>query len=232
MIIFNKAIAVMAAVTMAMCLTACGGKDNAKLPVLSGQEAVDTFASSQSVYLTGDLNDVNTFSDVNADGYICGEVKETGIFNPGIVYEVDGEEKFHIEYYTGDEFDDCGYVTATAYVYYDNDNNVIGYAQERIVDEPVPHEFVMTFMDADKNMKGYYVYADDGFNDWADADTISVVNPNFEQVGTINIGLTSIISRSIAISMDLGEAAEELSEMDRVLIYWKSIFELNSKYDL
>lgn len=40
----------------------------------------------------------------------------------------------------------------------------------------------------------------------------------------------SYLTNSFSIEMELGDAADELSEMDRVAIYWRCVSEMNNRY--
>ena len=51
-----------------------------------------------------------------------------------------------------------------------------------------------------------------------------------EKVGEISLERTNIFTDSFAIGMELGDAAGELTEMDRVSIYWRCVSEMNKTY--
>ncbi len=211
--------------TMVISFSGCEGEE--EYQELSGQDAINTFASSSNLYFTGDLDDFNVPSDVIADGYICGTVKETGLFNPGIKYSVDGEDMFYMEYYTKSDMDG-GYPASATYVYYDMDKNVLGYAQERAIFKN-DYKSVLVFLDAEGNMKDHYIYPNsrDSFGwDWV-TNGCNVCNMNGEKEGFLDLSITNKYSNKFAMNMDLGNAAEDLSEMDRVALYWRCLSELN-----
>ncbi len=226
----------------AMLLTACvvmagfggcgaGGED---YPKLEGQSARDTFEESATIQLTGDIDDVNTFSDVIADGQNVGEVKEHGLIDNKITYSVDGEDQFYVTFCNYEEEDKVveseEYACSTTYTYYDMENNRLGYAQDRALFQGDDEWYVMVFLDTEGNMKNYYIEAyDDWDYEWADGGA-GVYNMEREKVGEITLELTNVMTNSFAIGMDLGEAAGELSEMDRVAIYWRCVSEMNNRY--
>ncbi len=226
----KKMIYFLLSLAAAITFSACGG-NKVTYPELSGQEAIDAFASSKSISLTGDLDDVNTFSDVIADEKIAGYIKEGGLLNPKITYQVDGKDQFYIKYLTDGSVDDERYACSTTYAYYDMDDNVLGYAQERALFKGDNEWYVMTFLDADKQMKNYYVEAKGASTqNWA-VDGAAICNMDRKAVGEVKLDLTNIITDSFTVDMEMGDAAEELSEMDRVAIYWHCVSEINDRYD-
>ena len=216
----------------AVCLSACGN-DGEVASKLTGQEARDVFDSASHIQLTGDVDDVNTFSDVFADGQNVGEVKEHGFFNGRITYSVDGEEQFYVTYASTQdisEAEDERFPCSTTYVYYDMDGACLGYAQDRVLFKDKDSWYVMTFLEPDGTMKDYYVEANDSLgHEWAKSNA-AIRNMDREQVGTVGLNLTNAITDSFAIDIDLGEAADELSEMDLVAIYWRCVQEMTDFY--
>ena len=81
-------------------------------------------------------------------------------------------------------------------------------------------------------MKNYYLEEnDDFFHDWArDGVTVYRLDDN-EPVGTVSLYRDNVFTNGCVIDMELGEAADELSEMDKTAIYWKCVQELNDYYD-
>lgn len=217
------------AVVAAVCLSACGNDGDAA-PKLTGQEARDAFANASYTQLTGDVDDVNTFSDVIADGQNVGEVKEHGIINNRITYSVDGEKQFYVTFGNPSEIEDERYACSLTYAYYDMDGACLGYSQERVLFKDDDSWYVTTFLEPDGTMKDYYVEANDSWgHEWAKSG-VTVRNMDREQVGTVRLNLTNVVTKSFAIDIDLGEAAEELSEMDRVAIYWRCVNEMTDYY--
>jgi len=225
--------ALLSGVCLSVWITGCGGSE--ELPKLSGQEARSAFANSEVIHLTGDIDDVNTFSDVIADGQNVGAVKEHGLLDNTIAFSVDEEDQFSIGFCDFDEEDKVveneNYPWSTTYTYYDMDGNRLGYAQDRALFKGENEGYMMTFLDAEGKMKNYYIkpYDDLSYN-WAE-DGAGVYNMDKEKVGEIRIALTNSLTKSFSVDMDLGDAAEELSEMDRVAVYWRCVIEMNHKYE-
>ena len=220
--------------TLAISMAGCGTTKD-EYPKLEGQEARTAFAQSSDIRLTGDIDDVNTFSDVIADGKNVGEVKEHGVINNQITYSVDGEDQFYIAFCDFDEEDKVvesdEYATSTTYTYYDMDGNRLGYAQMRALFQGDDEWYVMVFLDAEGNMKNYYIEDyDDWDHEWAE-NGAGVYNMDREKVGEISLDLTNFVTNGFSIGMELNAAADELSEMDRVAIYWRCVSEMNDKYD-
>lgn len=219
---------------LSTCMAGCGSEKE-QFPKLEEQEARTAFGQSSNIRLTGDIDDVNTFSDVIADSKNVGEVKEHGFLNNRITYSVDGEDQFYIAFCDYDEEDkvveDERYAISTTYTYYDMDGNRLGYAQDRALFKGDDEWYVMVFLDTEGNMKNYYIEPyDDWDHEWADGGA-GVYNMDREKVGEISLELTNVLTNSFSIGMELGDAADELSEMDRVAIYWRCVNEMNDKYD-
>ena len=216
-------------ISMAGC-----GSEKVQFPKLEGQEARTVFGLSPNIRLTGDIDDVNTFSDVIADEKNVGEVKEHGLFNSRITYTVDGKEQFYVAFCDYDEDDKVveneKYATSTTYTYYDMEGKRLGYAQDRALFKGDDEWYVMVFLDTEGNMKNYYIEPyDDWGHDWAKSGA-GVYNMDRDKVGEINLVLTSYLTNSFSVEMELGDAADELSEMDRVAIYWRCVSEMNNRY--
>ena len=231
---WKKSLVMFASVTgIVFGLTGCGSTVD-EYPRLSGQDALSAFADSSSIQLTGDIDDVNTFSDVIADGRNVGEVREQGLINNKITCLVDGKEQFYITFCDYDEEDkvaeDENYACSTTYTYYDMDGNRLGYAQDRALFKGDDEWYVMIFMDTGGNMRNYYIEPYDDWNhEWATKGA-GVYNMDREKVGEISLERTNIFTDSFAIGMELGDAAGELTEMDRVAIYWRCVSEMNKTY--
>ena len=212
----------------------CGSSEG-KYPKLEGEEARTVFDRSSDIKITGDIDDINTSSDVIADSQNVGKVKEHGIVNSQITYSVDGEDQFYVAFCDFDEEDNVvnsdEYATSTTYTYYDMDGYRLGYAQDRALFQGDDEWYVMVFLDTDGYMKNYYIEANDSWgHDWAQSGA-GVYNMNREKVGEISLELTNALTRNFSIEMDLGDAADELSEMDRVAIYWRCVSEMNKRYN-
>ena len=213
---------------MLAVLTACGSGNSAAQTDIEGAE--DIFASSKTVYMDADIDAVNGKGDVLADGQPAGKVKESGIADPRITYSVNGEDRFYIAYYTKGDIGDERYPSGATYAYYDMNGNILGYAQDRLLFRGDDIGYVMTFLNADGTMKDYFVEANDtSTHNWADKDT-TIRSMDRKSVGSVDLVLVSKRTGESAVKMSLGEAAGELSEMDRTAIYWRCTKELYDRY--
>ena len=210
-------------------LTGCGFGDD--YPILSGQDAIDAFAISESIHFTGNSASIHNSTDVIADGQNVGKIKESGFFNVKVTYSVDGEKQFYIELCDYDEEDkvveDENYVCGRTYTYYDMEGNRLGYAQNRVLFEGDDESHVMVFLDTEGNMKNYYIEPyDDFFYDWVGGGA-GIYNMDREKVGEIALDYANGITGKFFADIELGDAAGELSEMDRAVIYYRCIDEIN-----
>nr|MCR5717369.1 hypothetical protein [Lachnospiraceae bacterium] len=105
------------------------------------------------------------------------------------------------------------------------------YAQERVLfHDDEDSWYVMVFLNADGTMKDCYLEANDTWmHDWA-TEGVTVYNMDREQIGTITLTLDNSLTNAFTIDMDLGEAGETLSAMDKTAIYWRCISEINDTY--
>ncbi len=221
-------------VILLMLGTAGCGKEEAEYPKLTGEEARQAFGAAHEVLLTGDVDDVNTFSDVIADGQNVGKVKESGLIHNRITYSVENEDQFYVAFCDYEKEDsvveDDRYATSTTYTYYDMDGNRLGYLQDRALFKGDDEWYVTVFLDTRGRMKEYYIEPYDSWgHEWA-MNGAGVYNMNREKVGEIELDLTNYITKNFSIRMDLGEAGEALSEMDKTAIYWRCVQEMTDRY--
>ena len=211
-----------------MSLAACGSRNDKVQTAVDGAE--DIFAASKIVNIDADIDSVSNKADVLADGQPVGQVRESGITDPRITYSVNGEDRFSIAFYTKGDIGDERYPSAATYAYYDMNGNILGYAQERLLFKGDDIGFVMTFLSADGTMKDYFIEANDtSTHNWADKNA-SVRSMDRKQAGTVELSLVSSRTGECAVKMSLGEAAGELSEMDRTAIYWHCTGDLYARY--
>lgn len=125
---------------------------------LSADEGRKALENAQVVSMRGDLDDIVADTDIWADGQVAGHVQERGFLNSkDIVTTGKKEEWFYLRYVTDEPINDVeGEVSATTYGYYDMEDNCLGYAQERVVDNEVfPRDYYLVFLDAEGNPKDY-----------------------------------------------------------------------------
>ncbi len=196
------------AAALALALAACGaGK-------LSGSEAWAALENANTVYLTGDLDDVNTFSDITADGQVVGEVQEKGIINNTMVVSVDGKEQFYYRYAKNDEFwNNAG----TTYVCCDMDDTVLGYMQ-LLYGKGMSY---YAFCDAKRNEKGYYL----------DEDLTTFTNAAGEPIGSVEAKLDNYMTNAFHVEIKTYATNEKIDYIDKLAVYWSAVSMLNSDYD-
>lgn len=214
-------------VLAAVSVSGCGRKDEAETAV---PDAETVFASSKTVYIDGDIDTVKNKGDVLADGQPVGKVRESGLADPRITYSVNGEDKFYIAYYTKGDVEDERYPYSATYAYYDMNGSILGYAQDRLLFRGDDIGYVMTFLNADGSMKDYYVEANDtGTHNWASENAV-IRSMDRRSTGSVTMSLVDRATKECAVNMSLGEAAEALSEMDRVAVYWRCTKEMYDRY--
>ena len=83
-------------------------------------------------------------------------MKNSGLFDQTWTISISGEEWFHMKIVTDEEINKMT-KSATTYAFYDPDNNLLGYAQERVTTpDQMPEAYYIIFLDADLNEKPYY----------------------------------------------------------------------------
>ena len=139
---------------MAAMLSGCGEGPETISDPQAAKEALDTAAS---IYLKGNLDDVNQKTDILADEKIAGRMVESGIFNTKWTISVDGKTWFYMKIVTDEPINESvdDYVSGSTFGYYDEDDNCLGYAQKRAIRGDDSHAYYFYFMDAEGNLKDY-----------------------------------------------------------------------------
>ena len=195
------------AAALALALAACG-----EAP-LSGDAAWSTLENANTLYLTGNLNDVNTSSDITADGKVIGQVQEKGLINNTMVVTVDGKEQFYYRYAKDDEFwNDAG----TTYVCCDMDGNCLGYMHLLFAKGTSYY----AFCDAERNEKGYYL----------DEELTTFTNASGEPIGSVEAALDNIVTSSFHVEIKTFATQEKIDYTDKLAVYWSAVSLLNSRY--
>ncbi len=203
----KKLICMTLAAALALALAACG-----KYPQLSGDAAQSALEGAETLYLTGDLDDVNTFSDIVADEQIVGKVQEKGLLVNTMEVSVNGGEQFYYRYAKDDEFwNDAG----TTYVCCDKDDNVLGYMQQ-LFGKGVSY---YAFCGADRSEKDCYL----------DEDLTTFTNSAGQTVGTVEAELDSTKTHAFHVTIKTDGAAD-LDCVNKLAVYWCAVHQLNSEY--
>lgn len=202
----KKATCLLLAAALVFALAACGAEK------LTGDEARSALKSAEKLHLTGDLDDVNTFSDILADDRIVGKVQEKGLIDNSMVVSVDGREEFYYKFVTGGEIME-GRV-GTTYGCFDMDDNCLGYMQLRYGDGTSRYAFLY----ADGTEKGYYL--DDNLTAFTDSGG--------KRIGTVEAKLDSILTHAFHVTITTSSSS--IDYHDKLAVYWCAVTELNSDY--
>ncbi len=204
----KRLLCLLLAAALALALAACGAEK------LSGDDAWAALKDAHEFYLTGDLDDINTFSDILADGKNVGKVQEKGLFNNTMVVTIDGREQFYYRYAKDDEFWNNA---TTTYVCCDMDDNVLGYMHLLYGDGARYY----AFCDAQRNEKGYYI----------DEDLTTFTNAAGEPIASCEAKLDSIATNAFHVEIKTYATQEKIDYIDKLAVYWSAVSLLNDKYN-
>ncbi len=202
----------MAVVTAAM-LSGCDG--DSKVTISDVEEAKEALNTASSVYFGGNLEAVNQETDILADGAVAGHMEESGIFNTRWTVTVGGEIWFYMKIVTHEPIneDTEAYVTAATYGYYDENDNCLGYAQERIVRDE--GDFIY-FMDADENLRDYCMEETGKY----------VIDMDGNVIARADSG-ADVIGNGCHIQIDMEEGCDmQMDFMDKMAMYIQQYDEL------
>ena len=135
-----------------LLLCGCSAAEE-KLGYENADVAKEALASASSVRMRCDLDNVDASGNIYADEKAA------------------GEEWFHMKIVTDEEINKMT-KSATTYAFYDPDNNLLGYAQERVTTpDQMPEAYYIIFLDADLNEKPYYA-SEDGHTIYTEGGTV------------------------------------------------------------
>ncbi len=206
----KKHLFVLCVLSFALMLTACGSS----YPKLSGDEALAALKSAKTLYFTGDLDDVNTFSDILADEQIVGEVKEKGLINNRMIATIDGKEHCYCKYVSSGDVMQIEH-SGTTYGVYDMDDNCLGYMQQRFGNGTSWY----AFLQADCSEKDYRLTE----------DVSTLCDSSGHTIGTISRVLDSTVSHAFHVEIKTDDGAQ-VDYTDKLIIYWASVSWLNDEY--
>lgn len=198
-----------------LMLTACG---EAPETITDAQVARDTLNTAASIYLTGDLDDVNQKTDILADEKVAGRMEESGFLNTKWTVTAGSETWFYMKIVTDEPIneDTDEYVSAATFGFYDENDNCLGYAQQRAIRDDDSHGYYYYFMDAAENLKDYCMeetgeyFMDMDGNVLAEADSAMDFGGN---------------SCHVQINMVEGSDAQ-IDFMDKLVMYYEQFDEL------
>lgn len=138
-----------------LLLCGCSAAEE-KLGYENADVAKEALASASSVRMRCDLDNVDASGNIYADEKAAAYMKNSGLFDQTWTISISGEEWFHMKIVTDEEINKMT-KSATTYAFYDPDNNLLGYAQERVTTpDQMPEAYYIIFLDADLNEKPYY----------------------------------------------------------------------------
>ena len=113
-----------------LLLCGCSAAEE-KLGYENADVAKEALASASSVRMRCDLDNVDASGNIYADEKAAAYMKNSGLFDQTWTISISGEEWFHMKIVTDEEINKMT-KSATTYAFYDPDNNLLGYAQERV----------------------------------------------------------------------------------------------------
>ena len=153
-----------------LLLCGCSAAEE-KLGYENADVAKEALASASSVRMRCDLDNVDASGNIYADEKAAAYMKNSGLFDQTWTISISGEEWFHMKIVTDEEINKMT-KSATTYAFYDPDNNLLGYAQERVTTpDQMPEAYYIIFLDADLNEKPYYA-SEDGHNIYTEGGTV------------------------------------------------------------
>lgn len=137
-----------------LLLCGCSAAEE-KLGYENADVAKEALASASSVRMRCDLDNVDASGNIYADEKAAAYMKNSGLFDQTWTISISGEEWFHMKIVTDEEINKMT-KSATTYAFYDPDNNLLGYAQERVTTpDQMPEAYYIIFLDADLSIKLY-----------------------------------------------------------------------------
>lgn len=127
---------------------------------MTPEEAYQKMEESQSIIFSGNLDRITPEFAIWADEENVGKLVEVGLFDSKTIIQSGDTDLFYIKFYYPDIGDG---ITATAYAIYSADDQIIGYAEETVIDYPdTSRDYAFLFYDKDKQVKPYYLSERDG----------------------------------------------------------------------
>lgn len=153
-----------------LLLCGCSAAEE-KLGYENADVAKEALASASFVRMRCDLDNVDASGNIYADEKAAAYMKNSGLFDQTWTISISGEEWFHMKIVTDEEINKMT-KSATTYAFYDPDNNLLGYAQERVTTpDQMPEAYYIIFLDADLNEKPYYA-SEDGHTIYTEGGTV------------------------------------------------------------
>lgn len=186
--------------------------------ISDAQAAREAMNTANSIYFEGDFEAVNQETDILADEKVAGRMEESGFVHSRWTVTAGGETWFYMELVTDEPIneDTDDYVSATTFGYYDENDNCIGYAQQRAMKNDDSHAYDYYFMDADGNLMDYRMEENGEYFFDADGGVIARANSAMDGIG-----------ESCHIQIDMEEGSNtQINFMDKMVMYIEQFDEL------
>ena len=154
-----------------LLLCGCSAAEE-KLGYENADVAKEALASASSVRMRCDLDNVDASGNIYADEKAAAYMKNSGLFDQTWTISISGEEWFHMKIVTDEEINKMT-KSATTYAFYDPDNNLLGYAQERVTTPdrlPEAYSFFSSMLRSERK-KPYYA-SEDGHTIYTEGGTV------------------------------------------------------------
>ena len=211
------------ALIMNMLIILAGCSSAKDIEFSSADEAKDALNNAATIYVEGDLGNVNQEGNIKADDKVAAYLKEEGFFNSRWNVIIDGENWFYIKFVTDDPINDVeGVISGTTYGYYDENDKCLGYAQSQcITTADGDRDYYMVFLDADGNAKEYYSKEDGSVLYDKDANVIAYGDAEKNR----------ILSDKCHVKIDMEEDCDISVEfMDKMAMYILLYSDLDDAY--
>jgi len=156
----KKALCLMASILMIASFCGCDDLEltETESEPVSTDESKEMLTNAQTLSFNYSSSSPSQKTDIKADGVKAGKMTEEGLFNVTWTVSIDDENWFYAKFVTDEPINDVeGVISATTYGAYDAEGNLLGYAQQQVI-EPAgkARDYYMVFLDADGNAKPYY----------------------------------------------------------------------------
>lgn len=206
---------------LTVILSGCGVAARIEFPdAEAAKEALDT---ASNVYFSGDMDDVNQSTNILVNEKVAGYMEESGFVNTKWTVSVDDKTWFYVKSVTSGPIteDEEDIAKASTFGYYDENDNCLGYAQERARRSEEGSNYYIYYLDADGNPKDYYTdeygtYTYDG-------------EGNIIATGTAK--MTGISSCYVQIDMEEGSDTQ-IDFMDKMAMYialYDELYDVNKR---
>lgn len=195
-----------------------GCSDTSRVVISDAQAAKEALNTASSVYFNGNLDDVNQKTDILADKAVAGRMEESGFFNTKWTVTVGGETWFYLKIVTDEPINENTdeYVSAATYGYYDENDNCLGYAQQRAIRSDDSHAYYFYFMDADKNLRDYRMEENGEY----------IIDMDGNMIARADSGM-NLVGAGCHIQIDMEEGCDmQVDFMDKMAMYIQQYDEL------